>query len=221
MIGPALDHSAKLIGSKVRYSWVTSESITEAQVLSSNGLFIGPGGPSEDIKGIVRAIQIARTQEVPCLGTCGGLQRIVAEYATHELGFEKIEHQENSPDAVDPLFSALQCSLVGDEAEVIVEADTLAAEIYGCETVRESFFCGYGINEQYFDQLQSRDMKASAFDHQGELRIVELKGHPFLMGTLFVPQVRSTEEDPHPIVTAFLSAAKKHAEQNAARYYVR
>jgi CTP synthase (UTP-ammonia lyase) len=49
-----------------------------------------------------------------------------------------------------------------------------------------------------------------ASDKHKEARIVELKGHPFFIGTLFVPQVNSSFEKPHPIVTALLGAMEKH-----------
>lgn len=37
--------------------------------------------------------------------------------------------------------------------------------------------------------------------------MIELSGHPFFIGTLFVPQTRSTPEAPHPLVTAFVETA--------------
>ncbi len=38
------------------------------------------------------------------------------------------------------------------------------------------------------------------------MRVIELPGHPFFMGTLFVPQTGSTPQRPHPLVTAFVRA---------------
>ena len=46
---------------------------------------------------------------------------------------------------------------------------------------------------------------------EGEIRVFELPGHPFCVGTLFVPQVRSTARHPHPLVTGFLEACSKRA----------
>ena len=42
-----------------------------------------------------------------------------------------------------------------------------------------------------------------------EVRILELPDHPFFVATLFVPQARSTEREPHPLVTAFVVAARE------------
>jgi CTP synthase (UTP-ammonia lyase) len=35
------------------------------------------------------------------------------------------------------------------------------------------------------------------------------------MATLFVPQLRSTPEDPHPLIDAFVGAARRYAEFGA------
>jgi CTP synthase (UTP-ammonia lyase) len=50
-------------------------------------------------------------------------------------------------------------------------------------------------------------LKVTGSDSEGEIRVIELPGHPFFIGTLFVPQTRSRPEAPHPLVTAFLKAA--------------
>jgi CTP synthase (UTP-ammonia lyase) len=47
------------------------------------------------------------------------------------------------------------------------------------------------------------------------VRILELQGHPFFIGTLYVPQARSKSGDPHPLVTAFVAAAHNHFEIQA------
>ncbi|HVA49435.1 MAG TPA: hypothetical protein VNH11_23920 [Pirellulales bacterium] len=57
--------------------------------------------------------------------------------------------------------------------------------------------------------LGSRDLRLVASDAEGEVRAVELPGHPFFVGTLYVPQARSAPEAPHPLVDAFLLAASR------------
>lgn len=131
---------------------------------------------------------------------------MVAEYAFNELGFDTLEHEEISPNTVDPFFSQLKCSLVGQESLVEISPDTLAFRIYATHQANESFFCKYGINGKYLERLQQGHLKVSAHDTSGEARIVELDNHPFFMATLFVPQVRSSENNPHPVITTFLKA---------------
>ena len=55
--------------------------------------------------------------------------------------------------------------------------------------------------------LATGPLRITGADAEGEARVIELPGHPFFIGTLFVPQARSTPERPHPLVTAFVAAA--------------
>jgi CTP synthase (UTP-ammonia lyase) len=63
--------------------------------------------------------------------------------------------------------------------------------------------------------LQAHDLKVSGLDSDHEIRIVELVDHPFFIGTLFVPQMRSTLEQIHPILSGFVQAARSMALQTA------
>lgn len=204
LLGPALEHSAATLGIDVEYFWVPPCSSEVTLLHQCDAVFIGPGEASEDTTGILSVIRSARLNRIPCLGTCGGFQRVIAEYAHNELGFKTLEHEEISPDAADPFFSQLSCSLVGKDAEVQLVSHSLAAQIYSTTQTVESFFCRYGINGKYLLSLQSAGLIISGYDSLGEARIIELPGHPFFMATLFVPQVRSTESQPYPIISAFL-----------------
>ena len=70
----------------------------------------------------------------------------------------------------------------------------------------EDFRCNYGVNSEYLSALEKAGLGLSGFGEDGELRIVELPGHPFFVATLFVPQMRSTAETPHPLLVGFAAA---------------
>jgi CTP synthase (UTP-ammonia lyase) len=71
----------------------------------------------------------------------------------------------------------------------------------------EQYHCNFGLNPGYQDQLEKYGLEITGRDENGELRIVELPAHPFFLGTLFVPQARSTPGNPHPLIDAFCRAA--------------
>lgn len=87
-------------------------------------------------------------------------------------------------------------------------AGTKAASLYGVSDARESFYCRYGLNPAYRDGLERAGLIVSAVGDDGEVRMMELRDHPFFIGTLFVPQARSTRESPHPVIRAFVDAAR-------------
>ena len=89
--------------------------------------------------------------------------------------------------------------------------DSKLADVYGQTSVREQYLCNFGVNPQYADILRSGAMRAVGTDAEGVIRAVELPGHPFFVGTLFMPQLGSTASHPHPVVSAFVRACSQVA----------
>jgi CTP synthase (UTP-ammonia lyase) len=71
----------------------------------------------------------------------------------------------------------------------------------------ESHYCDFVVNPDYLDDLRRGPLRTSGSDGEGGIRVIEYPGHPFFIGTLFVPQARSRPAAPHPLITAFLRAA--------------
>ena len=124
------------------------------------------------------------------------------------LGIQDAEHEETAPDASRLVISKLACSLVGVRQRVYMTPGTLAHRAYGKEEVVEQFHCNYGLNPIYREQIGKRELKITGVDADGEVRIVELSHHRFFLATLFVPQLSSTRDMPHPLIGAFLKAAR-------------
>ena len=81
------------------------------------------------------------------------------------------------------------------------------ADIYGATSASEKYHCNFGVNPEKVDLLESGALRITGADAEGDMRIIELPGHPFFTATLFVPQARSNPDTPHPLVTAFIDAA--------------
>lgn len=74
---------------------------------------------------------------------------------------------------------------------------------YGATESLEDYYCNFGVNPEFEPILESAGLVVAARDRDGDVRVVEVPGHPFFLGTLFLPQMRSTRERPHPILSAF------------------
>ncbi len=118
------------------------------------------------------------------------------------------DHEESAPDAATLVITRLACSLRGTEQVAYMLPGTLAFKAYGKDRSIEKFRCNYGLNERYRDLLFRGDLKISGEDGEGNVRIVELQSHPFFVATLFVPQLSSEPGRPHPLIVAFLQAAR-------------
>lgn len=82
------------------------------------------------------------------------------------------------------------------------------AAAYGQAEAVEDFRCNYGFNAAFTARFQTSALTFAAFDRAGELRAVELAGHPFYIATLFLPQMRSQPGQPHPLILAYVQAAR-------------
>jgi CTP synthase (UTP-ammonia lyase) len=172
-----------------------------------DGLICSPGSPYRSEQGALDGIRYARENGVPLLGTCGGFQHLVLEYARNVAGVRDAAHAENDPSASVLFLTRLACSLAGKTMSVTIAAGTLAHRCYRSETAEESYYCNFGLNPEYRGKLVEAGMAISGWDETNEARIVELPDHPFFVGTLFVPQMRSTRERPHPLMAGFCGAA--------------
>ncbi len=215
----ALEHAAAALDLKLSHAWVGTEAIAAphglAQLDGAAGLWIAPASPYRSMAGALAAIRLARERGIPLLGTCGGFQHIIIEYARTVLGLEDAEHEESSPDAAHQVISRLACSLVGRTLTIRFQPGSLVARAYGHDTAQEQYLCNYGVNPDYAAMLSKGDLHVVGSDAEGTIRAVELAGHPFFVGTLFLPQHHSTAEAPHPLIVAFLKAAQAVADRGA------
>jgi CTP synthase (UTP-ammonia lyase) len=109
------------------------------------------------------------------------------------------------------VITPLSCSLRGQTLEIQLEPDSRAGRIYARPQVQEQFRCTYGLDQAYQERLHEAGLRVVGVDQAGDARIVELSEHRFFLGTLFVPQLRSTAEQPHPLIVAYLAAAGRVA----------
>ncbi|MDA8062494.1 MAG: CTP synthase, partial [Actinomycetota bacterium] len=194
----ALEHAGDAAGLTVEVSWVPTAEIAsdpETTLRGLQGVLIAPGSPYESMDGALAAIRVARTRGVPLLGTCGGFQHVVVELARHVLGIADADHGEYDPYASTLFITPLSCSLAGQAMDVQLHPDTLAARTYGSTTATERYYCNFGLNPEHLPALQAGGLVVSGVDHQGEVRVMELPGHPFFLATLFVPQTSSRAGD--------------------------
>lgn len=203
----AIEHSCIALNLDVDVVWVSTEDIDSSSFSSFSGIWVAPGSPYKNMEKTLWAIQYAREKHIPCFGTCGGFQHIILEYARNVLDFKDAQHAEYDPYSSELFISALTCSLAGREMSLNFVKNSQVAQIYGSLSATEEYYCNFGVNPEKVPLLKSGVMQITGSDSEGEIRVVELPNHPFFLGTLFVPQAKSTSHNPHPLVNAFLKAA--------------
>lgn len=199
------------------FTWVPTETIRSAADLGDfDGIWVIPGSPYVSQHGVLTAIGHARERGVPFLGTCGGFQHALLEYARHCLDLTAAEDMQYDADAPTPLIAPLACSLKGEQARLHLLPGSRLARAFGADSADVMYHCSYGLNPRFVDLMFSGELVVSAWDEHGAPRAVELPRHRFFLGTLFQPELSSTPRDPHPLITAFVAAVSEHADENAA-----
>lgn len=192
--------------------WLASTSVgAVADVAGFDGIWVVPGSPYESTDGVLAAVEAARTLGIPLLGTCGGFQHLLLEFARNVCGLAGVQHGEAHPHAAELLLVPLVCKLFGEEATVVIAEGTAAAGVMGAGPTSERYFCRFGLNRTYEDLLVAHGLVFSGRDEEGEPRVAELPGHPFFVGTLFQPELSSDPTWVHPLITAFTAAVRDHA----------
>jgi CTP synthase (UTP-ammonia lyase) len=206
----ALARAAARAEIDLRWSWVETASLgaEPARALEPfQGLWCVPGSPYANTAGVLAAIRHARRRGLPYLGTCGGFQHALLEYAEDCWGVERPAHAELDPRAPDPLIAPLSCALVEAAGGIRLVPGSRLAAIYGAERAEERYRCRYGLSPRYARRLETGPLCVAARDEAGDVRAVELGGHPFFFATLFQPERAELEGRLHPLIAAFARAA--------------
>lgn len=206
----ALAAAAAALNVGVTGEWIGTPAVEKEharQLSPYHAVWCVPASPYASMEGALRAIQFARETSRPFLGTCGGCQHAVLEYARNALGMAEADHGESNPSARLPLISELACALVEKSGSVLLDESTRIAAIYGRREIEETYHCRYGLNSRFEHLLGGSDLRISARDETGEARAFELTTHPFFICTLFQPERAALTGQNHPLIHAFVAAA--------------
>ncbi len=207
-IPPALDNAAAVVGVTADYDWLpTPEVVSPEDLVGYDAIWCVPASPYQNDDGAFLAIRYARENAIPFLGTCGGFQYAIVEYARHVMGWDDAGHAETDSDG-RLVIAPLTCSLVEKSDVIELAEDSKIARAYGTTKIEEGYHCNYGIAGLFAAALEHQPLKATGWDKQGEIRAVELADHPFFVGTLFQHERNALKERPAPLVEALLRAAR-------------
>jgi CTP synthase len=215
----ALRHAALYCGADLQIQWVNSETLdADATVLEGADGVVVPGGfGHRGIEGKLLASRFARRHKVPYLGLCLGMQCAVVDIAREVLA---------APDANSTEFNAFTSQpvidLLPEQRDIEEKGGTMRLGVYPCKlTPNTKAAAAYGeaviyerhrhrfeFNNHYRDALAQAGVIFSGTSPNGRLvEIIELRDHPFFVGSQFHPEFRSRPGNPHPLFREFMVAA--------------
>lgn len=202
----ALELACAATQAKVEWRWIhSSELVHVPQILKDfSAVWVVPASPYANMTGVLEAIRWARENQKPFLGTCGGFQHALIEFARNVAGLADADHAETNPGASKLLVSPLACSLVEETGTVHFTPGSRIRAAYGTEDSVEGYHCRFGLNPVYRMELERAGLHFTAFDDPGEARAMELPAHPFFVATLFQPERTALRGIAPPLVSAFV-----------------
>ena len=236
-LNESLDHAGIHTKTKVNIVKIDSDFIESDGIdcLKDLDAILVPGGfGSRGIEGKIAAVNYARTNNVPYLGICLGMQVAVIEYARNVLGLTKAHSSEFNPKTPDPVIALISEWLDRDGSIEKRDENTdlggtmrLGAQVcklvpgtrtrraYGSEEINERHRHRYEFNNNYLEKLQDAGLVISGLSVDNELvEMVELSDHPWFIGCQFHPEFTSQPREGHPLFNSFINAA---CEYNKAR----
>jgi CTP synthase (UTP-ammonia lyase) len=206
----ALALAALSLGRPVEGVWVGTERVAEDEEEALghvDAVWLVPASPYRSMEGALAAVRRARERAMPFLGTCGGFQHAVIEFARNVCGIADADHAETSPHASTLLVAPLACALREVAGRVRLAEGSKIREAYGSEWIEEEYMCGFGLNPDFRAVLERHGMRLTGWDSEGDVRSMELRAHPFFVGTLFQPERAALHGRTPPLVRAFVKAA--------------
>lgn len=212
-----LDATVALLPRDVNARWVATDSPDAQHTADADGLWIVPGSPYRNDDAVDAAITRARTAGQPFLGTCGGFQYTVIEFARNVAGIRDAAHAELAPTADARVIDRLSCSLVAQERTVTAVPGTRLHALCGGAPFAGFHWCNFGLAPAYVSRLAACGLQVAATADDAGVEAVELVDHPFFLATLFQPQIRAFAKAPagrsasegrtiHPVIEGFINA---------------
>jgi CTP synthase len=230
-IKEALQHAAVHQGRDLKIDWVNSEHVDDANVAerlrSASGIVVAPGFGSRGIEGKIAAAKYAREHGVPYLGLCLGMQMMTIELARHVFGTDEANSTEMDAKTRFPVIDLMHAQRELEEKGGTMRLgawpcqlapNTIAGYAYGQPLVYERHRHRYEFNNEFREALTRAGLRISGTSPDGKLvEIVELEGHPFMVGSQFHPEYKSRPTRPHPLFRAFVDAAAKTLREGDQR----
>lgn len=223
----SVKHASWHYGAKPVLDWIDSEEFEKnpkklKELKAYDGIIVPGGFGHRGVEGIILAINFARTENIPYFGLCYGMQLACVEFARNVLGKKGANTVEMDPKTPYPIIIVnpyqernIQQNRYGGTMRLgayhcAIKKGSKAHKAYKKDHISERHRHRYEFNNEYRDEMAKAGMEVAGVNPESDLvEIVELRDHPFFLGTQFHPEFKTKPMRPHPLFQAFVGAALK------------
>jgi CTP synthase len=221
----AVRHASLAIGVDAEILWLHSAELEKGkgweELRSAHGVIVPGGFGSRGIEGKIAAARYARTEKVPYLGLCLGMQLMCVEFARTFLQSEDANSTEFDRTTPYPVIDLLpEQRGIGNLGGTMrlglypchLTPGTRAGDAYAQPMVEERHRHRFEFNNNYREVLGEKGLVYSGLSPDGRLvEIAEIADHPFMVGSQFHPEFLSRPNRCHPLFRSFVEAVAARA----------
>ena len=223
----AVKHASWLHKRRPEIHWLSAESYektpaTVKELQKYDGIIVPGGFGNRGVEGKIKAIEFCRKNKIPYLGLCLGMQLAVIEFARNVCGLRQANSTEFSQSCQEPVIDVMpeQKAMIKEkhyggtmrlgEYKCRISPNTISFKAYGTKLASERHRHRYELNNAFREALEAKGLVISGINPERDLaEIIELKDHPFFVGTQFHPEFKSRPLRPHPLFREFIRTAIK------------
>lgn len=240
----ALEHAAMHCKKKLDLIWVDSSHLEDTTqqtspadyhkawhaVCMANGILVPGGFGHRGTEGMIRAAHWARTNGIPYLGICLGMQLAVIEYARNVCGLSEAgsgEFEQYSQPVIIYMPEIDKTKMGGTmrlgKRPTIFQPGTewsRLRKLYGEKPdIWERHRHRYEVNPKIVETLEKAGLTFIGKDEKGErMEIIELKDHKWYVGVQFHPEYLSRVLAPSRTFLGFFAAAAGCLEEVTEKF---
>ncbi len=216
---------------EVNIEWVEAEALETDEGLAaldgSVGILVPGGFGDRGTRGMMKAVEVARTRAIPFFGICYGFQWATVEFARNVCHLPDADSTEVAPETGNKVIFKLRDLLGVDDFGGTMRLGSYACQLkpgshtqqlYGADVIHERHRHRYEFNSLYEPLLAEHGMKVAGRSLDGKfVEIVELPDHPWFVAVQFHPEFKSKPRRPHPLFAGFVEAAYRHQQARSRR----
>ena len=220
----SLQHASYAVNRTLVIDWIEASNLENSDhddwntLKSANGILVPGGFGDRGIEGKILAANYARTNNIPYLGICLGLQVATIEFCRNVLGLKEAnstEFDENTPNPAVIFMPEISKThlggtmRLGSRPTIFQVEDCMTRRLYGGGTqVDERHRHRYEVNPDLIKKIEDAGLIYVGKDESGQrCEIFELNDHPYYVGVQYHPEFKSRPEDPSPPFLGLLMAA--------------
>jgi len=228
----AIKHASWFFQKRPEIYWLSAEHYEKdlkhlRELKNYDGIIIPGGFGKRGVEGKIKAIEFCRKNKIPFLGLCLGMQLAVVEFARNVCGLKKANSSEFVQGSTLHKEIPLVIDVMPEQKALLkekkyggtmrlgaykckIKPKTASFRAYGCSEISERHRHRYELNNEFREVLEAKGMVMAGINPEKDLvEIIELKNHPFFVGTQFHPEYKSRPLRPHPLFREFIRTTIK------------